>query len=205
VNVTVLSGDDVREIVSVLSDAFYDYPVMRHVIGDRERYDERLPRLVALFVNSRALRDEPMFGVRDARGDLVAAAVTTSRLAPEAPPQLVALRERIWSELGPDARARYDGYVTATSRFAVASPHHHLNMIGVRRALHGRRLGRLLLDAVHELAASDPQSSGVSLTTEWQANVALYEHCGYRVRGYARVAPDLETWTLFRPTSITIE
>ena len=204
-NVMVLTGDDVGEIVSVLSDAFHDYPVMRHVIGDPERYDERLPRLVELFVSSRSLRDEPMFGVRDARGSLVAAAVMTSRAAPEAPPRLLTLRERIWSELGADARARYDGYVAATSRFAVTSPHHHLNMIGVRRSLHGRGLGRLLLDVVHDLAASDPQSSGVSLTTEWPANVTLYEHCGYRVQGYARVASDLETWSLFRPSSIDSE
>ncbi len=204
-NVTVLSGDDAGEIVSVLSDAFYDYPVMRHVIGDRERYDERLPRLVELFVNGRALRDEPMFGLRDARGGLVAAAVMTSRVAPEAPPRLLTLRERIWSELGVEARARYDGFVAATSQFAVASPHHHLNMIGVRRSLHGRGLGRLLLDAVHFLAASDPQSTGVSLTTERAANVSLYEHCGYRVQGYARVASDLETWTLFRPSPNTAE
>jgi GNAT superfamily N-acetyltransferase len=205
VTVTPLGASDVGEIMAALSDAFFDYPVMRYVIGNRERYDERLPKLVELFVNSRALRDEPMLGVRDAGGGLLAAAVMTSRLAPEAPPRLLELRERIWSELGADARGRYDSYVAATSQFAVASPHHHLNMIGVRRAMHGRRLGRALLDAVHDLAASDPHSAGVSLTTESPLNVALYEHFGYRVQGYARVASDLETWTLFRPSPLHAE
>jgi GNAT superfamily N-acetyltransferase len=205
VKVTNLSNDDAGEIVAALSDAFYEYPVMRHVLGRRERYDERLPRLVELFVSSRALRDEPMLGLRDSRGHLVAAAVMTSRSAPEAPPRLLELRERIWSELGDDARTRYDGYLSAAAQFAVTTAHHHLNMIGVRRALHGRGLGRVLLEAVHDLASRDPQSSGVSLTTEWPANVTLYEHFGYRVQGHARVASDLETWTLFRPASITAE
>ena len=49
-----LSFDDVPEIVTVFSDAFYDYPVMRYVLGPAHPYDERLRRLVELFVSRRA-------------------------------------------------------------------------------------------------------------------------------------------------------
>ena len=68
--VTTLSFDHLVEIVSVLSDAFQDYPVMRHVLGPDAPgtgapYKVRLHRLVQLFVSGRAYRDEPLMGVRD--------------------------------------------------------------------------------------------------------------------------------------------
>jgi GNAT superfamily N-acetyltransferase len=58
-------------------------------------------------------------------------------------------------------------------------------------------VGRRLLDAVADLANSDPGSGGVSLTTETRENVKLYEHCGYEVVGEARVADEFQTWGLF--------
>ena len=92
----------------------------------------------------------------------------------------------------------YDGFSTAAKRFAIWAPNHYLDMIGVRRSHQGRGLARILLEAVHEHAAADERSTGVSLTTEQPANVQLYEHFGYRLRGHARVDDGLETWTLFR-------
>jgi GNAT superfamily N-acetyltransferase len=196
--VTLLSLDDVAEIVTVFSDAFYDYPVMRYVLGPAHSYDDRLRRLVELFVSGRAYRNEPMLGVRDAAGALVGAATMTLPRSQDAPADFLALRESIWAELGAGERARYDAFASATQQFAIDAPHYHLNMIGVRRSHQGRRLARVLLQAVHDLSSSDGASSGVSLTTELPGNVRLYEYFGYRVQGHARVGDGLETWTLFR-------
>jgi GNAT superfamily N-acetyltransferase len=193
-----LSIGDLAEIVDVMSDAFHDYPVMRYVLGAGESYDERLRTLVELFVSNRAYRDDPMIGVRDGSGTLIGAATMTLPTPREPPPILLALRETLWGQLGADVRARYDEFVAATQQFAIAEPHYHLNMIGVRRSHHGRGLARPLLDAVHERSRSDSGSAGVSLTTERPANVRLYEHFGYRVTGHARVGEAFETWTLFR-------
>ncbi len=201
--VTTLSLDQVVEIVSVLSDAFQDYPVMRYVLGPDvpgvgAPYKVRLHRLVQLFVSGRAYRSEPMMGVRDGSGALVAAAVMSLPKSPNALPAFIALREAIWAELGVEARSRYDGYMSAANFFAAMAPHHHLNMIGVRKAQQHLGLARELLEAVHRLGSDDPQSTGVSLTTERQENVPFYERFGYKVVGHARVGPDLETWGLFR-------
>jgi GNAT superfamily N-acetyltransferase len=197
-NVGPLSFGDVEEISTVFSDAFYDYPVMRYVLGPGPTYDERLHALVELFVSGRAYRNEPMLGVRDATGVLVGAATMTLPRSPDPPVPFTTFREARWAELGADARARYDAFVAATQRFPIALPHHHLNMIGVRRSRQGQGLARLLLAAVHELSHADDESCGVSLTTELASNVRLYEHFGYRVEGHAPVGPGLETWTLFR-------
>jgi GNAT superfamily N-acetyltransferase len=202
-SVTPLSFDHLVEIVSVLADAFHEYPVMRHILGPDAPdagapYAVRLHRLVQLFVAGRAYRNEPMLGVRDDGGALIGAAVMSLPAPTDPPPAFVALGESIWAELGAAPRARYDAYAAAASFFGAMAPHHHLNMIGVRRAHHGLGHARELLDAVHHLAAADGASAGVSLTTERAENVPLYEHFGYRVVGHVRAAPGLETWGLFR-------
>jgi GNAT superfamily N-acetyltransferase len=194
-----LAPADVPEIVAVFSDAFRDYPVMRYVLGSPSPYDQRLDRLVELFVSGRAHRNEPMLGIRDATGRLLAAATMTLPALEDPPATFVALRESIWSELGAPARAAYEAFVAATQQFPIAAPHYHLNMIGVRRSHQGSGLARILLDAVHALSDAGGESSGVSLTTEVPANVELYRHFGYNVHGHSRIAADLETWILFRP------
>jgi ribosomal protein S18 acetylase RimI-like enzyme len=88
--------------------------------------------------------------------------------------------------------------VAAANFFATTPPHHHLNMIGVRRAQQRSGLAREVLEAVHRLASEDPESAGVSLTTERPENLPFYERFGYKVVGHAWVGPDLETWGLFR-------
>ena len=78
-------------------------------------------------------------------------------------------------------------------------------MIGILRDQAGRGLGRALLDAIHTMSESDPDSTGVSLTTETAANVPLYEHCGYHIVGHEQILDGLETWGLFRPNGDTGE
>lgn len=185
--------------MAVFSDAFRDYPVMRHVLGHVDPYERRLHRLVELFVSGRAYRNEPMLGIRDSAGQLVGAATTTLPTAQDPPAAFVEVRESIWSELGADARGRYEAFIAATQQFPFSAPHYHLNMIGVRRSHQGQGLARILLDAVHTLSDDSAESSGVSLTTELPANVELYRHFGYTIHGHARVADELETWVLFRP------
>ena len=200
---TALSLDHVVEVVSVLSDAFQDYPVMRYVLGPDvpaggAPYKVRLHRLVQLFVSARAYRDEPMMGLRDDSGALVAAAVMSFPRSSNPRLAFIALREAIWAELGADARFRYDTYMQAANFVAAHPPHHHLNMIGVRRAQQHRGLARTLLEAVHAAASADAPSAGVSLTTERAENLKFYERFGYKLVAHARVDPELETWGLFR-------
>ena len=176
---------------------------MQHILGQdapgASPYPVRMHRLVQLFVSERAYRNEPLMGVRDANGVLVGAAIMTLPGSPDPPPTMVALRESIWAELGAEPRRRYDAYASAANFFDGMEPHHHLNMIGVRRAHQGLGLSRQLLASVHNVGQADPVSPGTSLTTERAVNVPLYEHFGYRVQGHTRVTSALETWGMFRP------
>lgn len=197
--VDALAPDDMPEILDVFCDAFSDYPVMRYVLGPGGNSLSRLRQLIGYFVLRRVRLGGPIFGARAADGTLAGVATMTVPVESVAPPDLLDARDRIFGALGPDCRARHDAYANAARFFGNLGPHHHLNMLGVRQAQHGRGVGRRLLSAVADLANADANSSGVSLTTETADNVRLYEHCGYHVVGEARVDDSFTTWGLFRP------
>jgi len=193
-----LGADDAPRVVSVLSEAFHDYPVMRFVLGEPgDDHDERLRRLVGLFVMARVLRGEPLLGV-PAGSDLAGAAIVSFPDGAPSPPELASFREEVWADLGPDARARYDACGEAWRPLGVTVGHIHLNMIGVRKAFQGQGHARRLLDHVHGMSRETEGSQGVSLTTEDPDNVPLYRRLGYEVVGHVRVAEGLETWGFFR-------
>lgn len=200
--VEILDSQDVPEVVSVLCEAFHDYPVMRHVLGDSPDYEARLEKLIGFFVRVRDVRDEILLGVRDVGGGLVAAAMI-SYPGRGSPPEVAALREAAWAELGEDARARYEAFGEATAPFVVPDDHVHLNMIGTRNATRGSGLGRALLEAVHRISAKDPSSTGVTLTTEVESNVQLYRRFGYELIGQGRVGSAFTTWGFYRRDDVT--
>ena len=195
---TRLDASDTSAVVDVLSEAFFDYPVMRYVLGPEPDYARRLDSLVSMFVAARALAADVMFGIHDANG--LIAAVTTSNPAVAAHPDFAAVRHAVWQQLGTAAEQRYDLCVQAWQSIALPVPQLHVNMIGVRDAYRGKGLSRLLLDEVNELGAQASTAAGISLTTEQPRNVELYRHLGYQVVGEKRIADTLHTWSMFRQT-----
>jgi GNAT superfamily N-acetyltransferase len=195
-----LSADRFDDTVSAFCDAFYDYAVMRYVIGDvGDRYDDRLRALIGYFTASRFSRNYPVLGLESADGRLVAAANINPPHGAPAPASLKATFQRLGATLGEAAMRRYDAFVDAFKPFEPDEPHVHLGMIGVIREAQGQGHARTLLEAVHAMSRAYPKSSGVSLTTETPKNLPFYEHFGYRILGRGET-PDggLVTWTLFR-------
>jgi len=196
--VVTLDAMMVPEVVDVIHESFFDYPVMRFVLGDAgSEYSNRLRTLVTFFVMARVFRDEVMLGV-PGDGGLIATAVISRPGGPDPDPGFYELRDRVWAELGPEPRDRYSAFGSACAPFQPEEPHLHLNMIGVRRSWQGTGVSRALIERVHELSRNDPASSGVSLTTENPRNVSLYRHYGYDLVGEAVVAPGLTTWGFYR-------
>ena len=200
--VRTLTAEDIPEVVDALHESFHDYPVMRFVLAGSRDYEKELRTLVRFFVMARSLRGEPLLGIGDA--DHMSGVALVSRPdRQECLPELEPIRSTTWAALGDGARTRYEAFGDATAMFRVDAIHIHLNMIGVRRAAQGKGVARALIETVHRMSREDPTSTGVTLTTEDEANVPLYEHLGYRVVGHAEVVPGLETWGFFRPDSTT--
>ena len=195
--VEALRPEDAPAIVAAFCDAFATYPVMQYVLGQHAGDASRLSTLIGYFVHRRARLGGPLSGLRGTDGTLAGAATMTAPSESDAPPDLLALRDRTFEDIGQDCRTRHDEYAAAANLFGDVGPHHHLNMLGVRRSLQGQGLARPLLETVIARASADRSSAGVSLTTETAANVKLYEHFGFEVVGHAKVAGTFETWGLF--------
>lgn len=203
--------------MELLCDAFRDYPVMRYVLGGAAGlapgweappdHGERLRLLVTFFVMARVTRGEPVLGAGRTgepgrpRGLAGVATLTLPGSGP-APPGLDGYKARTWGTLGEEARARYEALGVMWSAFRTHAPHHHLNMIGVRRSSAGRGVGRALLDEVHRVVEADPDSAGVSLTTEDPRNVEIYRHLGYAVTAEGEIPGALRSWGMFRPRGV---
>lgn len=193
-----LSTSDADEVVSVLADAFTGYPVVEFVLGPA--LAEHHERLVRMFVMARVLRGEPLFGIREGSRLIGAGIVSFPSDAP-APTAFTALREETWRVVGADAERRYTAYGEATKAFRFPAGAVHLNMIGARRGVQRRGLGRSILDAVQSLSRARLGSPGVELTTETPANVPYYESRGFQLVGHTRVSPTLESWGFFKPNA----
>jgi GNAT superfamily N-acetyltransferase len=193
-----LPGERLDEVVETLSLSFFEYPVMRYILKDAgSDYDGQLRDLVAYFTDSRFSRGWPVLGI-EVEGALVAAAnVTPPRRTPR-PPSLVERYERLRERTGVEAITRFEAFAEATESLEPDAPHYMLGMIGVPPAHQGKGYARPLLEAVHEMSADDPESTGVLLSTETSGNLPLYQHFGYRILGEARV-DELITWALYRP------
>jgi GNAT superfamily N-acetyltransferase len=193
----IRAGAPAGAVLGPLSEAFADYPVMRHVLGAEGDYPARLRTLVGFFLVARTLRNDPILAAYD--GDEVSGVAICTLPGLPGPPDLDEAREWTWGKLGADARARYDQWVHIWGPLNVAEPNIHVNMLGVPPRQQGRGLGRVLLERVHALSREHPESRGVSLTTESAGNVPFYERLGYRIVGHDRIGPGLESWGFFRP------
>ena len=193
-----LYEENISEVVDVLCEAFYNYPVMKYVLGEKEDYDSRLRKMVTFFVSARALRNEPLLGIYNSQNKLVAAATVTLPEVISPPPELLKLRDELWSEIGSEEKVRYENYGYVASGLLPKEPHHHLNMIGVRNAYQGKGLARQLINEIEKLVSEHPFSTGVSLNTEVEANVNFYLHLGYALIGQAEVDKGIQTWGFFK-------
>jgi GNAT superfamily N-acetyltransferase len=184
------------EAVVVLSDAFRDYPVMRHVLSDAGRhYEEHLWALNDYFCSRRLVH-----------GGLVLGAMVDGELAGvsgfDAPGDLVDEdQQREWTralvrDIGEEAVARLSKYDQVGEALMPSGDYHYLGMLGVLARHQGLGLGKGLVEATMDEARESPISTGVCLHTETPDNVPLYEHLGFEVIGEAEV-DGLRTWCMF--------
>ncbi len=193
-----LTQDNRSEVVGVLSEAFFDYPVMRHVLSDAGTdYRERLELLIGVFVDSRFAHGSPVLGV-EVDGRLVAAALVDepSPPIPDPPRRSTA---PVWARLGRPAYERIMAFEAESSRLQPDVPHYFVGMVGVRPEHQGRGLARRLLDEIARMSTADAASEAVGLSTEDERNLSFYRRLGFRITGEATVG-DLRTWHLMLDT-----
>ena len=184
--------------LNILCAAFHDYPVMRYVIGEADpEYDGKLRVLIGFFVEARLTRNIPLIGLYDAN-ELFGIAVVSPPKEIPVPPELAECRARVERRLGREAMARFDRYNEACEATDPGHVAHYLGMVGVRPDAQGRGIGRQLIDAVKDRARSHPESTGITLNTECESNLPLYEKVGF-LKGSETDFGPLHTWSFYWP------
>ena len=193
-----LTREHKAEVVSVLSAAFHDYPVMRFVLKSTdENYEKDLNALVGFFCEVRLTRDWPVLGIRGGDGTLVAAALVNELVLNPLPLPDQPLQQ-LKKTIGDDAYERLVAYENQSSIGEPKVAHHFLGMIGVQPGYQKKGYANALMNFVKEMASKNPESNGVCLSTEIPSNVSYYEHHGYRVISESDVG-ELHSWCMFLP------
>lgn len=195
--VEALGPDDVSQAASVLREALFDDPLVRHVLGSSHDYAARLNRLVTSFVTAGMLRDDVVLWASGTAG-LDAVAVAAYPDVEGGSSALTHVRDETWVLLGTYAKERHAKYVAATEQLVPDTTHLRLSMLGVRRAEQGKGHEEGLLEAVHELSLFTAGSTGVSVTTALESSLPFYESHGYKVTGRVEAASGLKAWGLYR-------
>lgn len=190
-----VSSDRLGEVIEVLADAFSDYEAMRYMLdGLDQDYSTRLRTLVGYFVGSRVAAGSPILGVSAGQPNrLVAAALVDP---PHRPPKSAV--GNLTKSLGQRVTQRLSNFEAAVAPLAPDHGFYYVGMIGVAKEQRGKGCARLLINQIMETSDNDPESNGVLLTTEHEANLALYQSMGFFTLGEATTQDGgLRSWTMY--------
>ena len=200
-NIRRLTYNEKNNAVNVLASAFQEYPVMRYILKDSNtNYQGHLEALVGFFCETRLTRDYPLLGVYSGQ-ELVAVAGINEPIFKSWPEALHDVYNRLGQVIGKDAIQRLEAYEKQAGKYEPEITHYYLGIIGVLPGHQGKGYAKFLIENLIEVSESDPNSNGISLSTEKKENIPIYEHFGFNVTGEADIE-ELHTWCMFRADKI---
>lgn len=201
-----LTRHNFEDAIATLADAFAAGPLMAYLFGGASSvpYDG-VAAVMRFSCEVRLQLGWPLLGaLRDDR--LVGVLGTTLPGAADWPAALHDAHAALAQALGPAASDRLSRFSAAAHAHRPPEPHHHVGLIGVRRAEQRTGVGTALLSALHDLADADAGSVGVAANVEDARIAAWYERRGYVVQAWDDTLGDgMEVWTLFRPRGGAVE
>jgi|SRR5208282_886165 len=201
--VTVLYPEQHDQAADSLGRAFIDDPTFKAIIPDITEPVERARHLAGLFRAMLAIArrsGQPVFGVIDDNGRVVAAALTEG-VGHQSTLGLIATGigqlPRLIQAIG------WGGLVRALTLFGVLAdnhpkePHLYLQVLGCDPPFQGKGYGKALIDRLALEAKARPEIAGVYLETMTEANVAFYSSRGYEILG--ELYPlGVRTWRMYQ-------
>ena len=191
---------DIQESSKLLAQAFADDPMFRLLFDgtDRMKY---MKKFFEYILNKSILLDEHFTGI--VRGSKIACVASI-----ELPTRIYGIKlflrplfilKSIQLIFGIPFRAfnLINQYMKLTMSVRPEEPHHYLVFIGVKPEFQNMGFGRKLLEHIHEMVDSDPNSTGIGLDTENPENVSLYKHFGYELISESKLG-NLTIYSMFR-------
>lgn len=187
IDVIRLDSSAREDVVDVLCEAFYDYPVMQHIAdGLSDDYVARLRALIGFYVDLRFIRQWPVLGVYD-NLDVVAVALVNEPVDAAWIEESSGVIDTLHDCLGESAYQRMVEFEQASSESEPDFPHYFLGMIGVLNGSRGKGYAYHLMQHVVGLSESDKRSRAVALTTESEKNIAYYQRFGFQLVSETKV------------------
>ncbi|HKM99303.1 MAG TPA: GNAT family N-acetyltransferase [Candidatus Binataceae bacterium] len=201
--VTALYPEQHDQAADSLDRAFINDPTFKSIVPDITDPAERAKRLPDLFRAMLAIErrnGQPVFGVIDDNGRVVAAAMTEGVGHPGTLGLLatgLGQMPRLIGAIG------WGGLYRALTLFSILAdnhpkePHLYLQVLGCDPPFQGKGYGKALLDRLALEAKARPEIAGVYLETATEANVAFYSSKGYEILG--ELYPlGVRTWRMYQ-------
>lgn len=200
---TIVRFDDLcfPRVLDVLTDAFQDDPLIRHMFPTDTKEKSR-PFFNFLLVKS-ILLNELLLGI-ECNGELIGIANLEEPARNKV--SIFRIGKLIYQSLRFAFRISFrnfifiNNYMKLTSSLRPKNPNHYLIFISTAPKHQGKGAGRMLLDHIHSLVEQSPHSSGIGLDTENSQNISLYERFGYKLIGTELIGP-VTIYSMFRPKS----
>ncbi len=191
--------DDPKIIAAPISRSFYDYVIpLRAFAHSPGRMEDWIHRLMEESVVRR--RVSSVVFTAEVDSVPVGAAILRSPQADQSP-EAEAMLDRFMDDAGPECAAFFEAFFQSMDGFGFPEPHVYLGMLGVDPPFQGKGIGRALVKAVSDYAATVPGCQGVCLDTESEANVSIYERMGFRVIGNSHF-DGVDVWGLHLPPGV---
>lgn len=201
--VTALYPEQHDQAADSLGRAFINDPTFKAIIPDITDPVERATHLADLFRGMLAIErrsGQPVFGIVDDNGRVVAAAMTEGIGHPGALGMIttgLGQMPRMIRAIGLGGLWRGLNLVSVLSNNHPKEAHIYLQVLGCDPPFQGKGYGKALVDRLALEAKARPEIAGVYLETMTEANVAFYSSRGYEVLG--ELYPlGVRTWRMYQ-------
>ncbi len=178
-----LKASDVESCVNVIASAFKNDPLFTHTLSTNEEKELfsrfLIKKAIALGENGLVVKEnDTIIGVASFEkdsGNIIKSLFKMLKF--DFIREVIKLKRMMSSE----GFAFFNRYMRFTASVRPKHPHYYLVFIGIAPEAQGRGIGRTILEEIHAKVDADPESLGIGLDTENEANVAYYEKFGYKL------------------------
>ena len=200
IKITPVDSKDQERVIELLLAAFEQDPLMSYFFGNE--YQNLAKYVMEYICNLAYLSDLLLWGAF-IEGKLAGVAlVTPPKVVNQKKQEAIALAdEQLAIAVGEAIITRIEAYFQIKDANKPKQPHFYLDILAVMPESQGQGVGKALLEAVHKMSESSPQSSGVALDTENERNLDFYRRFGYSVSTITNL-DRLKIWSMFRSETI---
>ena len=200
IKIVPLNIEDREKIVEVLFAAFEQDPLMYYFFGNE--YQNLAEYVMQYICDLAHLANLSLLGAfieRELKGVALITPPETSEQNKQE--EIAKLDEELAIAVGEAVITRIETYFKIKEVNKPKQPHFYLDILGVTPKSQGQGVGKALIETLHKMSESSPQSCGVALDTENESNLEFYERLGYSVSTITNLNR-LKIWSMFRSKTV---